>query len=880
LAGRTVKVVQGVQTRYFKYDALGRLLRINQPEQERNPNLDLADSFNSTGFWTAGFAYDVLGNVVRATDANGVNIVNEYDRASRVTKRCYTKPNISTTATTCAQIVSSGDLSLDTPTVTFFYDGKGVTEQTPNYAKGKLTKVDNTYSQTRYTLFDNFGRLTQMEQRTPLDGETTETTTPRVSSYQYNLSGALTEETYPSGRVVKNEFEPDGDLMNVASKKAGGAVFTPYVSNFRYTASGGISQMELGNGKWETAKFNNRMQVTELGLGASATDAGTWKVAYEYGELDSNGNTVAAKNTGNIAKQTLSFTGLTDPLVQAYRYDPLYRLTEAKENPSGNPTPNWIQNWTYDIYGNRETFTQNIPGSPAAVNPAVDPNKNRFYLGQGFVYDKNGNVTQDVDPTTSQNRTFVFNGDNKQTKVRDASNNVVGEYFYDGEGKRIKKYVPSTGETTIFVYSSGKLVAEYSTVVEPPETAKVAYTTTDHLGSPRVIADQFGQVRSRRDFLPFGESININVGARSTALNYGSTTDNVRQKFTGYQKDAETSLDFAEARMYENRFGRFTAVDPLLASGKSANPQTFNRFIYVGNNPIITTDPLGLDWYRQQIGTTDRYNYAWYDKDPGGTWKGVEFAIGSLWTTAPDWCSADSCDGKTAYLYKSGGRDLGERAARMEGLTRFFATYSAMDPRQIAARDPQVREGAADVIGGIAGFGINSVTGTYNFAAGGVNYFSGSERLPYAWEYTPETGGQRAFYYGAMGLTGGYAAAGAVRGIASGVNTIRSGGLSFNAYRAAQGPSEILGQVNVMTKSGRQIPFAIRTEQSHMFITQKMQRKYDLPNWLVNNRINVWKLNTIQHALIDPSRLRTLPVGLKPQVGWVRNRFTFFSNDF
>ena len=45
--------------------------------------------------------------------------------------------------------------------------------------------------------------------------------------------------------------------MKVMSQKAGGTVFVPYVSNFSYTASGGISQMRLGNGKWETAKFNS-----------------------------------------------------------------------------------------------------------------------------------------------------------------------------------------------------------------------------------------------------------------------------------------------------------------------------------------------------------------------------------------------------------------------------------------------------------------------------------------------------------------------------------------------------------------------------------------------------------------------------------------------
>ena len=89
----------------------------------------------------------------------------------------------------------------------------------------------------------------------------------------------------------------------------------------------------------------------------------------------------------------------------------------------------------------------------------------------------------------------------------------------------------------------------------------------------------------------------------------------MRQKFTGYQKDEESGLDFAEARMYENRHGRFTAIDPLLASGKSANPQSFNRYVYVMNNPLIYTDPEGLQagkWYERKDGTGDFiYHYYW-----------------------------------------------------------------------------------------------------------------------------------------------------------------------------------------------------------------------------------------------------------------------------
>ena len=414
--------------------------------------------------------------------------------------------------------------------------------------------------------------------------------------------------------------------------------------------------MKFGNGRWETAKFNSRMQVTELGLGASANDAGTWRTQYEYGELQSNGTVDTTKNTGNIARQTLSFNGITHPLVQSYKYDALYRITEATE--TANSVANWFQVWGYDRYGNRTSFTQNIGGNPVSSNPTIDTNTNRFNINQGVAYDKNGNVTSNVDPITSLNRTFLFNGDNKQYEVKDANGTTTARYYYDGEGKRVKKKNEITGETTVFVYSSGKLVAEYSTVA-PPTNPTVNYTTTDHLGSPRVITDAIGQVTSRRDFLPFGEEITINVGARSTVLKYGSSDDKVRQKFTGYQKDTETSLDFAEARMYDNRFGRFTAVDPLLASGKSANPQTFNRYAYVGNNPIIVTDPLGLDWYRkgnQFKWSKDNQSFA--DGTDFSGWDAVKFDSKGYYSYDCEGCA----DGIQAYLYQVGGWDNGKRA--------------------------------------------------------------------------------------------------------------------------------------------------------------------------------------------------------------------------
>ncbi len=91
-----------------------------------------------------------------------------------------------------------------------------------------------------------------------------------------------------------------------------------------------------------------------------------------------------------------------------------------------------------------------------------------------------------------------------------------------------------------------------------------------------------------------------NVGGRTTAQGFNSA-DEVRKKYTGYERDDETKersdeagLDFAQARYYNSNHGRFTSVDPLTASATIRNPQTFNRYSYVLNSPYKYTDPLGL----------------------------------------------------------------------------------------------------------------------------------------------------------------------------------------------------------------------------------------------------------------------------------------------
>jgi len=547
------------------YDSLGRTLRIRQPEQEVNTTLNTSgDPYNNS--WTGGFTYDNNGNVLTTTDAKGTTITSTYDALNRPLTRTYND-------------------SPQTATVTNTY---GTTAP----AIGKLIKVSSSVSETQYSGFDVLGRLTESKQITPLDGETLSTAPVRTSSYQYNLSGALIQQTYPSGRVVETDLDASGDIEKITGRATSSGINHNFATAFSYLPDGKIASLKLGNGLWEAAKVNSRLQVTEIAMGHSIGDGTMMKLNYDYGELQSNGTVDATQNAGNIAKQTVTFSGLPNPFVQTYKYDSLDRITEAIEKVNGTQT--WKQTFGFDRYGNRDAFYQKVGATELTINsttlPSVEATTNRFSASQGFSYDKNGNIT--ADPMNS-GRTFVFNGDNKQTEVKNSSDQNIGTYYYDGNGKRVKKV--TNAETTVFVYDGmGKIVAEYSTAT-PPSNPTVNYTATDQLGSPRVLTNAIGEVVSRRDFLPFGEELFADTSNRTTARKYSTTDqDSVRQRFTGYQKDTETSLDFAEARMYQNQHGRFTAVDPLLASGKSADPQTFNRYVYTMNRPLMFVDTLGL----------------------------------------------------------------------------------------------------------------------------------------------------------------------------------------------------------------------------------------------------------------------------------------------
>jgi RHS repeat-associated protein len=122
------------------------------------------------------------------------------------------------------------------------------------------------------------------------------------------------------------------------------------------------------------------------------------------------------------------------------------------------------------------------------------------------------------------------------------------------------------------------------------------WLVTDQVGTPRMVVSESGTLAAvtRHDYLPFGEEILGTTGGRSTTMGY-TANDNVRQKFQSKERDGENELDFFAARYYSRLPGRFISPDPL--GGHSEDPQTLNRYAFVRNNPLMLTDPTGMDFY-------------------------------------------------------------------------------------------------------------------------------------------------------------------------------------------------------------------------------------------------------------------------------------------
>src|SRR5437588_2621295 len=140
--------------------------------------------------------------------------------------------------------------------------------------------------------------------------------------------------------------------------------------------------------------------------------------------------------------------------------------------------------------------------------------------------------------------------------------------------------LPST-ETTYTFYGPGGIISEFTTssaiatATAASSTDKCLYHTSDKLGSAVLVMNSAGVVIENNRTLPYGEAwLTTDNGATSTN----------DKKFTTYQRDVESGLDYAMNRFSQSTMGRF--ITPDKGNPKTYLPVMLNRYVYSTNDSI------------------------------------------------------------------------------------------------------------------------------------------------------------------------------------------------------------------------------------------------------------------------------------------------------
>ena len=203
----------------------------------------------------------------------------------------------------------------------------------------------------------------------------------------------------------------------------------------------------------------------------------------------------------------------------------------------------------------------------------------------GYTHDANGNITG------IESKVLTYNQNNRLIRVEENSN-ILGEYTYNGEGKRVIK--TAGGVTTVFHYDfngniiaesdeNGNFVYEYlykggsRLALVDVASGEIYSFLNDRLGTPQMLADSTNTVVWEAIYKPFGEA---DVNPNSSVVN--------NFRFPGQYYDEETGFHYNYHRYYDPKTGRYLMPDPIgLAGG-------INLFVYASNNPVNNIDPLGL----------------------------------------------------------------------------------------------------------------------------------------------------------------------------------------------------------------------------------------------------------------------------------------------
>lgn len=535
----------------FDYDAFGAVKRV----QDSAGNTLQSSQYNLRGMLTArtdmdmgawSFTPNALGEVVSQTDAKNQTTTFGFDLLGRLTSRTEAEGTSTWTWGVPADNTASNK-----------YVGRLKATSGPGYSESHV--------------YDALGRRS---------GTTINADTSYQIDYSYNDFGALDTLTYPtstSSYRLKLQYDYQlGHLLRIKDFNSPGTQF--WQANAT-DARNQITQEVLGNGLVTNRDFD---QVTgwldsiQTGLSGGA---GVQNLAYEW---DLVGNLKKRKDVNQ------------SNLTEEFFYDDLHRLDYSTLDAVTN------LNVDYDALGN---ITSKSDVGTYTYHATKKHQLASTSNGWSFGYDGNGNMT------SGRNATLTWTSYNYPASIANGSDTSSFSYTPDRQyWKQVSNYTSGGSATTIYAGGILEKVTDSTTqdfkhyIRTPGATIVVSrrtngqnftwYSLDDHLGSNSSVTTSAGAIQVALSYDAYGKRRGPTWSGSPSGADWASVASTTRRGYTQHTMLDNLGLAHMNGRIADLQLGNFLSADPFVPN--VFDPQSYNRYSYVMNNPLTFIDPSGF----------------------------------------------------------------------------------------------------------------------------------------------------------------------------------------------------------------------------------------------------------------------------------------------
>jgi RHS repeat-associated protein len=513
------------------------------------------------GSW--GFTVDAVGEKTAWTDAKTQSFSETYDALSRPLTR--TEPDLFTQWTWGTSATSHNIGKLQSVCT-----GTGASCSSSGYAESET--------------YDSVGRRSQ--RTITLSGYS-----PFTYTWLYNAnSGFLDTLTYPvstNSYALQLKYGYQNGILQSVTDVSDTPNVTVWTANTMDPA-GHVTEETLGNGIVTNRSFDAVTQSLGTAQSGVGGGAGVKNLAFLYDEM------------GNVTQRQDNNLGLTENIY----YDNDYRFSYSKLNGTQNLSVN------YDGTGNIISRSDVAGGAtwtydPSRKHQVTQAGSSRFQ----YSYDANGNAI------TRQGSTISWSSYNYPTTINAGSGGTAETvaFSYGPDRQRWQQMYTgnSTQETTNYIGGllevaasggltdyrhyinvAGEQVAVYSR--KSSGTNTFSYLLSDHQASVASITSSSGTQVVGESFDAFGSRRNPTTWSGAPSNSDLTTIAGVTRE--GYTFQTALGLwmgmNHMNGRVEDSITGRFLSADPTIPD--PIYSQSYNRYAYVVNNPLSSTDPSGF----------------------------------------------------------------------------------------------------------------------------------------------------------------------------------------------------------------------------------------------------------------------------------------------